>query len=76
MSLLIVLCLLAGVTRIPALMRRYITQSRPSALGTVLRVVLVQQITQRLRRTVAGRPATGAGRRPGTARPTGWPVRS
>jgi hypothetical protein len=76
MSLLIVLCLLAGVTRIPALMRRYITQSRPSALGTVLRVVLVQQITQRLRRTVAGRHTTGAGRRSGTARPAGWPVRS
>jgi uncharacterized membrane protein HdeD (DUF308 family) len=76
MNLLIVLCLLWGVIKIPTLMRRYITQSKPSALGTVLRVVLVQQITQKLRRgTSTGRTARTAGSGPAAPRPTRWPVR-
>jgi hypothetical protein len=40
MNLLIVVCLLC-VVKIPGLMRRYVTQSKPNALGTVLRVVLI-----------------------------------
>ncbi len=73
MNLLIVVCLLWGVTKIPVMMRRYVTQSKPTALATVLRVVLVQQATRGLRRVgSAGRgPRT---LRPTTSGPTGWPV--
>jgi hypothetical protein len=79
MNLLIVLCLLWGVVKVPGLMRRYVTQSRPNAIGTILRVVLVQQLTRRISHAVAaGRsPARGAGRGGGAGganRP--WPVAS
>jgi hypothetical protein len=80
MNLLIVVCLLWGVVKIPGLMRRYITQSRPNAMGMILRVVLVQQLTRGISRAfgagrstarAAGRGAGGAGA--GRAnRP--WPV--
>lgn len=80
MNLLIVVCLVLGVIKIPGLMGRYITQSKPAALGTVLRVVLIQQVTQGLRRGLSvGRGAAG-GRRAGGAGSTAanqpWPVRS
>ncbi|MEU1969683.1 hypothetical protein ABZ541_23785 [Micromonospora sediminicola] len=63
MNLLIVVCLLWGVIKIPGLMRRYITQTRPNALGMIVRVVLVQQLTRGISR------AFGAGR--STARAAG-----
>ncbi|WP_327041319.1 hypothetical protein OG400_29440 [Micromonospora ureilytica] len=83
MNLLIVVCLLWAVVQIPALMRRYVTQSRPNPMGTILRVVLVQQLTRGLSRAVgsrggAGRAVGGRGGGPGVtgvgaaARP--WPV--
>jgi hypothetical protein len=78
MNLLIVVCLLWGVIKIHKLMSRYITQSKPSAVGTILRVVLIQQITQGLRRGLkVGRGArtVASGPRRGTPRPTGWPVK-
>ncbi|MEV6494273.1 hypothetical protein AB0M20_37470 [Actinoplanes sp. NPDC051633] len=50
LNLLIVVCLLWGVTRIPGLMRSIVIQSKPNPLAMMLRVVLVQQVTRRLRR--------------------------
>lgn len=78
LNLLIVVCLLWGVIKIPGLMRRYITQSKPSALATVLRVVLIHQVTQRLRRSLHGPARSGTAPirpHPSTPRPAGWPVR-
>ncbi|WP_426502839.1 hypothetical protein ACPPVO_35075 [Dactylosporangium sp. McL0621] len=81
-NLLIVLCLLWGIVKIPGLMRRYVTQSRPSAVGTVLRVVLVQQLTRGISRVLrrarrplrpTGRAAGGEAGAGGANRP--WPVR-
>ncbi|MET8358822.1 conjugal transfer protein TrbL family protein [Micromonospora sp. NPDC005171] len=80
MNLLIVVCLLLGVVKIPALMSRYVTQSRPNRMGTILRVVLVQHLTRGLSRAVGSRggAASGRGGGPGmtgggaAARP--WPV--
>ncbi|GAA4259911.1 hypothetical protein GCM10022255_086510 [Dactylosporangium darangshiense] len=86
MNLFIVLCLLFGVVKIPGLMRRYITQSRPNAMGTILRVVLVQQLTRGISRAFgggksaagatsrAGRAGGGTGGANGANRP--WPVTS
>ncbi|PMR62188.1 hypothetical protein C1A38_05505 [Verrucosispora sp. ts21] len=66
MNLLIVVCLLWGVVKIPGLMGRYITQTRPNRMGTVLRVVFVQHLTRGLPRTfAAGRGAARATRRGG-----------
>lgn len=77
LNLLIVLCLLWGIVKIPALMRRYVTQSRPSAVGTILRVVLVQQLTRVVPHVLGS--ARGARKFHSTA-PTarsraGWPTR-
>jgi hypothetical protein len=49
LNLLVVVCLLWGVTRIPALMRRFVTQPKPNGLATTLRVLLVSPVTRRLR---------------------------
>ena len=69
LNLLVVVCLLWGVTRIPALMSRYVLQSKPSTLTTMLRVVLIQQVTRRLRHApIPARAAAGADRP--------WPVTS
>ncbi|MEH1166447.1 conjugal transfer protein TrbL family protein [Micromonospora sp. CPCC 205539] len=83
MNLLIVVCLLWGVVKIPALMRRYVTQGRPNAMGTILRVVLVQQLTRGLPRALGsrggpGRAVGGSGGRGGGAGAAtrGWPVTS
>ncbi|MEU1811074.1 hypothetical protein [Micromonospora aurantiaca (nom. illeg.)] len=83
MNLLIVVCLLWGVVKIPGLMSRYITQSKPNPLGTILRVVLIQQVTQGLSRGLrrggpSGRVAAGRRGRQGTAAAADppWPVRS
>ncbi|MCG5446234.1 hypothetical protein NIE79_004802 [Micromonospora sp. NIE79] len=83
MNLLIVVCLLLGVVKIPALMSRYVTQSRPNPMGTILRVVLVQQLTRGLSRAVGSRGGTaravggrggGPGMTGGGAAPRPWPV--
>ncbi len=82
MNLLIVVCLLWGTIKIPGLMRRYITQTRPSAMGMILRVVLVQQLTRGISRAFGS--GRGAARAAPTARPaargasraaSGWPTR-
>jgi hypothetical protein len=82
MNLLIVVCLLWGIVNVPALMRRYITQTRPSAMGMILRVVLVQQLTRGISRAFSG--GRGASRAAQVARPaagrapraaSGWPTR-
>jgi len=75
MNLLIVLCLLWGIVKIPGLMRRYVAQGRPSAMGMIFRVVLVQQLTRGISRAFS----TGRALRPAIARPVGgprgWPVK-
>lgn len=86
MNLLIVVCLLWGVVKIPGLVRRYITQGRPNAMGMMLRVVLVQQLTRGISRAFSGgRSAVGAAGRAGRAGGGGagagganrpWPVNS
>ncbi len=78
MNLLIVVCLLWGVVKIPGLMRRYITQTRPSAMGMILRVVLVQQLTRGISRVFSsGRGAARAvpAARPAARAASGWPTR-
>ncbi len=91
MNLLIVVCMLWGVLKIPGLMRRYITQNRPSAMGMIVRVVLVQQLTRGLSRAFSsGRGAApiarGASRGSraapaargasgGSGAASGWPTR-
>jgi hypothetical protein len=78
MNLLIVVCLLWGIIKIPAMMRRYVTQGRPSAMGMILRVVLVQQLTRGIPRAFSsGRGAARAvpvARRAARAT-SGWPTR-
>ena len=70
MNLLVVLCLLWGVVKVPATIRRYVTQPKPSAIGTVLRVVLIQQLTHGARSLL-----TGARRgRALTVVRSGWPL--
>ena len=82
MNLLIVVCMLWGVIKIPALMRRYITQSRPSTMGMILRVVVVQQLTRGLSRAVSsGRgvaravPVARTASRGASRAASGWPTR-
>ncbi|MEV4706820.1 conjugal transfer protein TrbL family protein [Actinoplanes sp. NPDC049316] len=62
MNLLIVLCLLWAILKVPSMMRRYVTKSSPSQAGMILRVVLIQQLTRGLSRAFGGsRVASGAG---------------
>lgn len=77
LNLLIILCMFWAIVKIPGLMRKYVTQSKPNAFGTVLRVVVVQQLTKALGLGGAGRGARpgGVGRGRGVRQPTGWPVR-
>lgn len=83
MKLLVVLCLLWSILKVPAMMRRYVSKSSPSGVGTIVRVMLVQQLTRGLSRAVgrggAARTAAASGRAPGgepaagrAARP--WPT--
>jgi hypothetical protein len=74
-NLLVVLGLLWAVIKIPSMMRRYITRSSPSQVATFMRVVVVQQLTRGLSRTIGARAARirgGAARRgvggPGASR--------
>ena len=83
MKLLVVFCLLWSIIKVPAMMRRYVSKSSPSGVGTIVRVMLVQQLTRGLSRAVgrggAARTAAASGRGPGggpaagrAARP--WPT--
>ncbi len=74
-NLLVVVCLLFGVLKVPALMRRYITKTAPSTSGQILRIVLIQQLTRAFSKG-ATRNGTRGARVPG--QPTtnaGWPLR-
>lgn len=55
MNLFIVICILWAVVKIPALMRRYVTHGRPSAMSMIVRVVLAQQLTRGLRHGLRSR---------------------
>jgi hypothetical protein len=84
MKLLIVLCLLWAILKIPSMMRRYVTKSSPSQVGTIVRVMLVQQLTRGLsraagRRGAARTAAAASGRGPGGGPAAGgadrpWPT--
>jgi hypothetical protein len=83
MKLLVVLCLLWAILKVPSMMRRYVSQSSPGHAGTIVRVMLMQPLTRGLSRTVgrggAARTAAASGRRPGTSPATGradraWPT--
>ncbi|MGI5213299.1 hypothetical protein [Plantactinospora sp. CA-290183] len=80
MNLLIVVCLLWGIVKIPKLMSRYVTRTPPNPMGMILRVVLVQQLTRGLSRAFSGgRSAAGAASRTGggaTGANRPWPVHS
>lgn len=54
MKLLVVLCLLWSILKVPTMMRRYVSKSSPSPVGTFVRVMLVQQLTRGLSRAVGG----------------------
>jgi hypothetical protein len=81
MNLLIVLCLLWAILKIPAMMRRYVTKPSPSPAGTVVRVLLIKQFTRGLKR-VTGRGdlarsgATGRGPSAGHGDDRPWPTTS
>ena len=77
MNLLVVTCLLWGVIKIPALMRRYVTQGRPSTAGMIARVVVVQQFTRGLGNGARfGRgPSRAAAAASGARASSGWPTR-
>jgi Family of unknown function (DUF6045) len=78
MNLLIVVCMLWGIIKIPGLMRRYVTQSRPSAMGMILRVVLVQQLTRGISRAFGssrGVPVSRGATRGAPRGASGWPTR-
>jgi hypothetical protein len=84
MNLMIVLCLLWAIVKIPSMMRRYVTKSSPSQASTVVRVLLMQQLTRGLSRAVgkggaarnaaAGRAASSGSGGRGPDRP--WPTAS
>ncbi|WP_433304251.1 conjugal transfer protein TrbL family protein [Actinoplanes sp. CA-030573] len=86
-NLLLVLCLLWVVVKIPALMRRYVTRGSAgrNPAGMIIRMLLVQQLPHRLplprRRTGAGRSLAAAGPRypfdggsGGVRAPRPWPT--
>ncbi|MFC6022713.1 hypothetical protein ACFP2T_41980 [Plantactinospora solaniradicis] len=83
MNLLIVVCLLWSIVKIPRLMSRYVTRIPPNPMGMILRVVLVQQLTRGLSRAFSGSrsAARAAGHASGRAAGAGganrpWPVKS
>ena len=49
LNLLVVACLLIGVVQIPGLMRRYLTRGTAGLTGQIMRVVLIQRLTGRVR---------------------------
>jgi len=82
MNLLIVLCLLWAILKIPSMMRRYVTKSSPSQAGTILRVMVIQQLTRGFSRGGGslrgggGAVRRGSGGGPGAGRGTNlpWPT--
>ena len=77
LNLLIVVCMLWITVKIPGLMRRYATAGGRSVnpVGTVLRMLLIQQASRLLHRPMRGRPAArvaGAPRTPPTTRAGGY----
>jgi hypothetical protein len=83
MKLLVVLCLLWAILKVPSMMRRYVSKSSPSQVGTIVRVMLVQQLTRGLSRAAgrggAARTAAASGRGPGGGPAAGradrpWPT--
>jgi hypothetical protein len=79
MKLLVVLCLLWSILKVPSMMRRYVSKSSPSQVGTIVRVMLVQQLTKGLsraaRRGSAARTAAGHGSAGGAGRgDRPWPT--
>jgi hypothetical protein len=82
MNLLIVACLLFGILKVPGLMRRFVTQTKPGVSGQIFRLVVIQQLTRGLSRafggvssahraTTAGKHATTAGQ---TVADPPWPT--
>jgi hypothetical protein len=75
MNLLIVACMLVEILKVPGLMRRYVTQTKPGITGQIFRLVVIQQITRGLSKGFSGgRTARAAS----TARPAakvGWPTK-
>jgi hypothetical protein len=62
-NLFIVACLLGAVVKIPGLMRRYVTGRGGTSLGSsLIRVVVVQQLTRVLTRSLLGRSPRAAAR--------------
>ncbi|MCA2216362.1 conjugal transfer protein TrbL family protein [Jidongwangia harbinensis] len=83
MKLLVVLCLLWAILKVPSMMRRYVSKSSPSPVGMIVRVVLVQQLTRGLSRAAGrggvARTAAAAGRGPSAGPAAGrtdrpWPT--
>ncbi|EXG82010.1 hypothetical protein [Cryptosporangium arvum] len=52
-NLFVILCLLLGIIRIPALMRRFVAQPRTSTIGTIVRVAVIQQLTRNAQRVLS-----------------------
>jgi hypothetical protein len=75
MNLLIVACMLFGILKVPALMRRYVTQTKPGVTGQIFRLVVIQQITRGLSRGLSGGRAAHAAANAGPAARVGWPTR-
>ncbi|MGI5185506.1 conjugal transfer protein TrbL family protein [Dactylosporangium sp. CA-152071] len=74
-NLLIVACLLFAILKVPGLMRRYVTQTKPGITGQIFKLVVIQQVTRGLSKGFGGgRTARAAS----TARPAakvGWPTK-
>ena len=68
-NLIIVVCLLWAVVRIPSLMRRYVTKGSPGSGAGIVRFALVQQVARVLTKTItkAPVPARGSGGAGGAA---------
>jgi hypothetical protein len=75
MNLLIDACMLFGILKVPALMRRYVTQTKPGVTGQIFRLVVIQQITRGLSRGLSGGRAAHAAANAGPAARVGWPTR-
>jgi hypothetical protein len=78
MNLLVVACLLFGILKVPGLMGRYVTQTRPGMGGQIFRLVVIQQITRGLSKGLRGGRTAHVARATSTARPAaraGWPTR-
>jgi hypothetical protein len=58
LNLLIVVCLLWGVIKIPSLMRRFVTQTKSGVGGQIFRIVVMQQLTRGLSRAFAAHTST------------------